>query len=143
MTAHLQLVGPSNENRSVRARRQTPTRPRNRDLRPREYLTPSEVETLIRTARKGRHGHRDATLILVAYRHGLRAIEICDLEWSQVELIAPPRCTFAGLRMANRLPIRSAVTSCARSESCSATPAEAMSSKPSEAPRSLRTPSIA
>ena len=38
MTAHLQLVGPSNENRSVRARRQTPTRPRNRDLRPREYL---------------------------------------------------------------------------------------------------------
>jgi hypothetical protein len=29
--------------------------------------------------------HRDATLILIAYRHGLRATEICDLEWSQVE----------------------------------------------------------
>jgi integrase len=85
MTAHLQLVRPGNENRSVRTRRRTPTRPRNRDLRPREYLTPSEVETLIRIARKGRHGHRDATLILVAYRHGLRAIELCDLEWSQVE----------------------------------------------------------
>jgi len=36
-------------------------------------------------ARKGRYGHRDATLILVAYRHGLRAVELCDLEWSQVE----------------------------------------------------------
>jgi integrase len=85
MTAHRQLVSPSNENRSVRTRRQLPKRPSNRDLRPREYLTPSEVETLIRTARKGRHGHRDATLILIAYRHGLRAIELCDLEWSQVE----------------------------------------------------------
>src|SRR5262249_28114767 len=61
------------------------TRPSNSELRPREYLTPSEVETLIRTARKGRYGHRDATLILVAYRHGLRAVELCDLEWSQVE----------------------------------------------------------
>jgi integrase len=54
-------------------------------LRPREYLTTSEVEMLIRTARQGRYGHRDATLILVAYRHGLRAVELCDLEWSQVE----------------------------------------------------------
>src|ERR1700758_4786187 len=34
---------------------------------------------------QGRYGHRDATLILVAYRHGLRPVEICDLEWSQVE----------------------------------------------------------
>jgi integrase len=33
----------------------------------------------------GRSGHRDATLILVASRHGLRAIELCDLEWSQVK----------------------------------------------------------
>jgi integrase len=54
-------------------------------LRPREYLTPSEVETLIRAARQGRYGPRDSTLILVAYRHGLRAIELCDLEWCQVE----------------------------------------------------------
>jgi len=85
MTAHLQSVQPNNLNRSVRVRRQIPTRPSNSELRPREYLTPSEVEKLIRAARKGRHGHRDATLILVAYRHGLRAIELCDLEWSQVE----------------------------------------------------------
>ena len=33
----------------------------------------------------GRYGHRDATLILIAFRHALRATEICDLEWSQVE----------------------------------------------------------
>jgi type 1 fimbriae regulatory protein FimB/type 1 fimbriae regulatory protein FimE len=37
-----------------------------------------------RTARSGRHGHRDATLILVAYRHGLRASEVADLEWPSV-----------------------------------------------------------
>jgi len=85
MTAHLQLVSPSNQNRSVPAPRSLPTRPPNRELRPREYLTPSEVETLISAARRGRYGHRDATLILVGYRHGLRATALCDLEWSQVE----------------------------------------------------------
>jgi len=34
----------------------------------------------------GRYGHRDATMILIAYRHGLRACELCDLQWHQVEL---------------------------------------------------------
>jgi len=39
------------------------------------------------TARKrSPHGHRDATMILVAYRHGLRASELCDLQWHQIEL---------------------------------------------------------
>jgi integrase len=79
MTAHLRLVKPRNIFRSV------PARPSNGDLRPREYLTPAEVEKLIKAARDGRYAHRDATLILIAFRHGLRAIEICDLEWSQVE----------------------------------------------------------
>jgi integrase len=38
-------------------------------------------------ARKSnRYGHRDATMILIAYRHGLRATELCDLHWHQVEL---------------------------------------------------------
>jgi integrase len=40
-------------------------------------------------ARKSsRYGHRDATMILICYRHGLRASELCDLQWSQVELTA-------------------------------------------------------
>src|SRR5262245_10994137 len=32
------------------------------------------------------YGHRDATTILVAYRHGLRASEVCYLQWRQIEL---------------------------------------------------------
>jgi hypothetical protein len=39
----------------------------------------------MKDAKDGRYGHRDATMILMAFRHGLRAIEICGLEWSQVE----------------------------------------------------------
>jgi type 1 fimbriae regulatory protein FimB/type 1 fimbriae regulatory protein FimE len=46
----------------------------------------AEVEKLMATAKGGRWGHRDATMILIAYRHGLRAAEIADLEWSQIEL---------------------------------------------------------
>ena len=53
----------------------------------RRYLTEREVERLMDCARKhGRYGHRDATMILVAYRHGLRASEVCDLQWQQIEL---------------------------------------------------------
>jgi integrase len=38
-------------------------------------------------ARKSsRYRHRDTTMILLAYRHGLRASEVCDLQWHQVEL---------------------------------------------------------
>lgn len=79
MTAHLRLVKPRHVNRTV------PERRPNAELRPREYLTPAEIEKLMKAARDGRYRHRDATLVLIAYRHGLRAIEICDLEWSQVE----------------------------------------------------------
>src|SRR5262249_4501050 len=79
MNAQLRLVEPSNVFRSM------PGRPPNAAVRSREYLTPQEVEKLMRQARQGRYGHRDATLILIAFRHGLRASEICDLEWSQVE----------------------------------------------------------
>ena len=38
------------------------------------------------TRKSSRYGHRDATMILIGYRHGLRASELCDLQWSQVEL---------------------------------------------------------
>ena len=48
-----------------------PRKPKNKDVRSREYLTDKEVELLMKAARNtGRHGHRDATLILVAYRPG-------------------------------------------------------------------------
>jgi integrase len=55
----------------------------------REYLTGGEVDDPMAAARKSsRYGHRDATMILIAYRHGLRASEVCDLQWHQVELNA-------------------------------------------------------
>src|SRR5262249_39798023 len=59
----------------------------NSSVRAREYLTTAEIERLMAAARKSsRYGHRDATMILIGYRHGLRASELCDLQWSQVEL---------------------------------------------------------
>ena len=58
----------------------------NSSVRTREYLTTAEIERLMAAARKSsRYGHRDATMILIGYRHGLRASELCDLQWSQVE----------------------------------------------------------
>jgi type 1 fimbriae regulatory protein FimB/type 1 fimbriae regulatory protein FimE len=57
----------------------------NADLRVREYLTEAEVERLLRATRSNRWAHRDATMILVAYRHGLRASELTDLRWDQVD----------------------------------------------------------
>ncbi|HKM69586.1 MAG TPA: tyrosine-type recombinase/integrase [Stellaceae bacterium] len=35
---------------------------------------------------RGRHGHRDATMILLAYRHGLRVSELVTLRWDQIDL---------------------------------------------------------
>jgi site-specific recombinase XerD len=64
--------------------RTTPLRRPNRDLRTREHLTEHEVDKLIETARSNRHGHRDSTMILICYRHGLRASELCDLQWTQI-----------------------------------------------------------
>ncbi|MEZ6104226.1 MAG: tyrosine-type recombinase/integrase [Pirellulaceae bacterium] len=62
-------------------------KPKNADVRPREYLTDKEVERLMKAAAKtGRHGHRDSTLILVTYRHGFRVSELTALRWDQVEL---------------------------------------------------------
>jgi type 1 fimbriae regulatory protein FimB/type 1 fimbriae regulatory protein FimE len=78
--AHLKLVTPATENRTV-----TPERLPNSTLRTREYLTAAEVERLATAAKRNRWGHRDATMILVAYRHGFRAAELVDLRWDQVE----------------------------------------------------------
>ena len=81
--SHLKLVAPTTKKRTV-----TPRRPKNDDVRSREYLTDQEVERLQETAKANRWGHRDATMILVAYRHGLRASELVDLRWDQIDLEA-------------------------------------------------------
>src|SRR5439155_14527087 len=64
-----------------------PPRRFNRDVRSREYLTPKEVERLIAAAKKRgrRYGLRDATMILVAFRHGLRVSGLCARTWDQVD----------------------------------------------------------
>jgi integrase len=78
--SNLPPVKPVTEKRAVAPRRQP-----NRELRSREHLTETEVENLIEAAKDNRYGHRDATMILVAYRHGLRASEICDMRWEQID----------------------------------------------------------
>src|SRR5262249_21645110 len=57
----------------------------NAELRTREHLTAGEIDALIDAAKANRYGHRDATMILLAFRHGLRAAEACDLRWDQVD----------------------------------------------------------
>jgi integrase len=77
----LRLVTPATEIRTV----PMPHRPKNADLRTREHLTGAEVELLIEAAKDNRAGRRDALMILLAFRHGLRASEVCDLRWEQVD----------------------------------------------------------
>ena len=83
MSAQLHVVGPRNKNRSV------PVRRPNDDLRSREYLTVAEVERLIKAAQHGRYGHRDATLILVAFRPRAAGLPIYVI-WN-----GPPRSRLA------------------------------------------------
>jgi type 1 fimbriae regulatory protein FimB/type 1 fimbriae regulatory protein FimE len=62
-----------------------PLRRPNAELRSREYLTDAEVGRLLKAASGNRNSHRDATMVLVAYRHGLRAAEIVTLKWDAVD----------------------------------------------------------
>jgi type 1 fimbriae regulatory protein FimB/type 1 fimbriae regulatory protein FimE len=78
--SQLKLVTSGTKKRTV-----TPRRRRNGDLRTREFLTEAEVERLMKAVTGNRHGRRDATMILVAYRHGLRVSELVDLRWDQVD----------------------------------------------------------
>ena len=67
--------------------RKVPTRPKNRDVRSREHLLPDEVDALMKAAGQvGRHPLRDKTIILVAYRHGLRVSELVGLKWDQFDM---------------------------------------------------------
>jgi integrase len=78
--AHLGLVSSATLNRTVGLKR-----PPNDDLRTREYLTEAEIERIMEAAKGNRWGHRDVTMILVGYRHGLRVSELVDLRWDRVD----------------------------------------------------------
>src|SRR5215472_3835235 len=76
------LDAPTAVNVTVQAARRRKVR---RSSRPREYLTEREIEKLMDAASGNRWGHRDATAILLAYRHGLRASELVALRWDDVD----------------------------------------------------------
>jgi type 1 fimbriae regulatory protein FimB/type 1 fimbriae regulatory protein FimE len=80
LNTNLRLVTPTKEIRTVAPRR----RP-NSELRPREHLTEREIEKLIVAAKGNRYGQRDATMLLICFRHGLRASELCELQWADIE----------------------------------------------------------
>ena len=82
---HLALVAPAPVNGTVSGRPRPPRRKRNAESRAREYLTDGEIARLISAAGENRHGHRDATMVLVAYRHGLRAGELVTLRWDAID----------------------------------------------------------
>ena len=92
----LKIVASTTEIRKV-----TPRRPKNAYVRTREYLTEKEVERLIAGCGDNRWPLRDQTMILIAFRHGLRASELCDLQWPQVDFEA---ATLAVTRVKNGTP---------------------------------------
>ncbi len=95
--SHLKLVAPVTVNRTVAM----PVRKPNAKLRTREYLTDAEVESLTEAAKGNRYGQRDATMILMAYRHGFRVSELVDLRWDQIDF---DRATLAVRRAKRSTP---------------------------------------
>ena len=83
--SQLKLVTPSTVFGAVQAAAAPPRKRHNSEVRSREYLTEGEVERLIKAAGDNRNGHRDATLILVTFRHGLRTAEVTRLKWDAVD----------------------------------------------------------
>src|SRR5262245_33080376 len=79
---HLKVVRPTHKKRTV----EMPVRKPNSAYRTREHLTESEIKKLINAAKGNRHGRRDSTMVLLAYRHGLRVTELVNLRWEQVDL---------------------------------------------------------
>ena len=75
--------------KSTPAPRSAPPRKKSRDESVRDYLRPDEVDAMVQAARKsGRHRVRDAAIILLLFRHGLRTAELVALRWQQVDLKA-------------------------------------------------------
>ena len=85
----IQLPLPPGDTVNAASAPRPPRRRPNAALRPREHLTPVEIEKLIATARargRGRCAQRDAAAILIAFSHGLRVSELVALRWSQFDL---------------------------------------------------------
>jgi integrase len=55
----------------------------------RSYLTPNEVDRLIAAAKEGdsAYSYRNSTMIVLAFRHGLRVSELISLQWHQIDLV--------------------------------------------------------
>ena len=76
-----------NEKPNKKSNQLPPRKITNKEKRTREYLVTHEVEALRKAARcSGRYGHRDDTLVLLMYRHGLRVSEAVNLKWDQIDL---------------------------------------------------------
>ena len=99
MATHLKLISPTTVKRTV------PIRRPNAELRTREHLTQGEVDKLIEAAKGNRQGHRDATMILIAFRHGLRASELLTFVGTKWTLTAQSY-TSVGSRRARLARIR-------------------------------------
>jgi type 1 fimbriae regulatory protein FimB/type 1 fimbriae regulatory protein FimE len=86
----LRLVPPPTDFGVVTA--PVPTKPKpprrlpNKAVRSREHLTEAEVDRLLKATGKNRYSHRDYTLLLLTFRHGLRTAEVTRLKWEAVDL---------------------------------------------------------
>ena len=81
--ANLKVIAPTTILRKVMPRRLS-----NSAYRTREYLTPEEIDRLLKATKGNRHAHRDYCLILTCYRHSLRVSELVRLRWQDVDLHA-------------------------------------------------------
>ena len=63
-----------------------PEAPRKTNRSTMAYLSPEEVLAVLKAARE--RATRDWTMVLLAYRHGLRASEVCGLKLSDIDLKA-------------------------------------------------------
>lgn len=54
--------------------------------REKDYFTESEIDALLKAAKKSRYGTRDNLIILMMYRHGLRVSELINIRKSDLNL---------------------------------------------------------
>ncbi len=85
-----QLVQLSKVGKTEKQQHKSPNSRKYSEVRTREHLLPQEVEAMRSAIKqsKGRHAHRNSTLILLVYRHGLRVSEIAALRWEQIDFSA-------------------------------------------------------